>query len=77
MFEYAKGRFVNPSKISNCSIYTKQGDTPDEQGNYPITHRVAIDLDVKDATKATVYSDAYTNDSEARRFVGTIPISED
>lgn len=74
LFEYAKNRFINPGKIIGTSIYHKQGQEPDEGGNYPIVYRVAIDLDVKDAPKATVYSDAYESEQGAKAFMLTIPI---
>lgn len=74
MFEYAKNRFVNPKKIIGVSIYQKQGQDVDQDGNYPVVYRVAIDLDVKDSPKGTVYSDPYTSESEAKKFLVTIPI---
>lgn len=77
MFQYAKNRFVNPKKIVSVSIYSKQSKDVDESGNYPVVHRVAIDLDVKEVTKSVVYSDAYATEQEAAKFLSTIPVSED
>lgn len=75
LFEYAKNRFVNPAKIIGVSVYTKQASTPNEMGEYVHVYRVAIDLDVKEATKGTVYSDAYETEQAAIAFLKTVPVS--
>lgn len=75
LFEYAKNRFVNPAKIIGVSIYSKQSQSPDNQGNYPLTYRVAIDLDVKEVSKATVYSDGYPTEAEAKEFLVKVPVN--
>lgn len=77
LFEYAKNRFVNPSKITAVSVYSKQSQEVDDNGQYVIAYRVAIELDVKDATKATVYSDAYPDEISARNFALKVPVGQD
>lgn len=74
LFEYAKNRFVNPTKIISMSIYSKQAETPNERGEYTVIYRVAIDLDVKEAPKSTVYSDAYETEELAKQFLLSIPV---
>lgn len=74
LFQYAKNRFINPEKIIGASIYSKQTETPNDEGKYPVILRVAIDLDVKEAPKATVYSDPFNSEEEAKNFLLTIPM---
>lgn len=62
MFEYSTGRFVNPARIIGASIYTKEDKI-----------RVAIDLDVAEASKKSVFSDQMASVDEARTFIRTIP----
>jgi len=62
MFEYSTGRFVNPARIIGASIYTKEDKM-----------RVAIDLDVAEASKKSVFSDVMLSTDQARSFIKTIP----
>jgi uncharacterized membrane protein affecting hemolysin expression len=72
-FEYAKNRFVNPKKIVDASIYTKQAQAPDAQGNYHVTVRVALSIDTENKDKGTVYSDPFATETAAREFIQNIP----
>lgn len=72
-FEYAKNRFVNPKKIVDASIYSKQAQAPDANGNYPVTIRVALSIDTENKDKGTIYSDAFETETAARAFIQNIP----
>lgn len=74
-FQYAKGRYVNPKRIVEVSVYSKQATSPDNEGNYPTTWRVAISLDVKEAEKSTVYSDPFATETDANNFAQKIPLA--
>jgi hypothetical protein len=64
-FKYAVGRFVDPAKVVGASIYNKDNQI-----------KVAIDLDVQNVEKATVFSGPFQTVEEAERFILTIPSSE-
>lgn len=72
-FEYAKGRFLNSSKVVDAAIYTKQATTADADGQYPVVIRVAISMDTEHKDKAVLYSDVMTDDKAARAFIASVP----
>lgn len=74
-FQYAKGRFVNPKRIIDTAVYSKQSDSPDSEGHYPINWRVALTLDVANKDKGTLYSDAFSTEQAALEFCSKIPLS--
>lgn len=71
-FEYAKGRFLNPKKVIDASIYTKQSKEVDSTGNYPVVTRVAIAMDTENKDKSTLFSDPMPDDKAARNFIQSI-----
>lgn len=75
MFEYAKGRFVNPAKIVSANIYRKADGGTDNEGKPTEIIRVAIKLDVNEATKSEVYSDPFANEVLAAAFVKSLPLN--
>ena len=64
MFEFAKGRYVNPRKILSVNIYQKESNW-----------RVAIELDASYKEQHTVYSDPFTIYEAAQAYVNLIPLS--
>lgn len=74
-FQYAKGRFINSSKIIEASIYEKQVPGKDNPSAYETIIRVAITLDVQNKDKGVVYSDAFSSVSEAELYVSKLPIN--
>jgi hypothetical protein len=73
-FEYAKGRFCNPKKIIEVSVYSKQMPGKDNPSDYETIYRVAITLDVQNKDKGTLYSDGFDTETKAIEFAKTIPI---
>lgn len=74
-FEYAKNRFCNPKKIIEVSVYSKQSQSPDSEGQYPAAWRVALTIDVQNKDKGTLYSDAFETERQAVDFAKSVPIS--
>lgn len=72
-FEYAKNRFVNPKKIVDANVYSKQAQAPNENGHYPVTIRVALSIDTENKEKGTIYSDPFPSETEAREYIKNIP----
>jgi len=72
-FKYAKNRFVNPKKIIDVSVYSKQLPDLDDQGKNKIAWRVAITVDVLNKDNSTLYSDAYATEVEALKFAESVP----
>lgn len=64
MFEYAKGKFVNPKKVIAVNAYEKEGKW-----------RAAIDVDVVSKEKATLYSDAFETYDSCRNYIANFPTS--
>jgi hypothetical protein len=66
-YEYAKNRFImNPEKVIDVSVYSKQDKNVDANGEYPVIWRVAYTIDVKESDKGTVYSDGFGTEAAAR-----------
>lgn len=63
LFQYAQNKFVNPKRIIAANAYQKED-----------VLRVAIDLDVSDAAKSTVYSDPFKTVEECNQFLQKIPV---
>jgi len=63
MFKYANGRYINPTKILTANVYQKDDK-----------YRVAIDIDVKEASKNVVYSDTFETAQAAESFIIGMPV---
>lgn len=74
-FEYAKGRFINPAKIIEVSIYKKDVPGKEDPSDYTTVYRVALTLDVQVKDKGVVYSDGFETEAAARLFAMTIPMN--
>lgn len=61
MFEFAKGKFLNQSKLIQVNIYQKEN-----------TFRVAFDMDSVSKEKSTLYSEAFTSYEAALALVQSI-----
>ncbi len=72
-FQYAKGRFLNPAKIVDASIYEKQAKEVNDKGEYPVVVRVAFAMDTENKDKATLYSDVLQSWSAAEQFIASVP----
>jgi hypothetical protein len=73
-FKYAKGRFLNPNKVVDASVYSKQLPEVDDQGKNKIVWRVAISMDVINKESSVLYSDGFATEQEAERFAMTVPM---
>ncbi len=74
-FQYAVGRFCDPNKIVDASIYTKQSKEIDETAKYPLITRVALSMDTENKDKATLYSDALRDNDAALAYIASIPLN--
>ncbi len=72
-FQYAVGRFCDPNKIVDASIYTKQSKEVDTNGKYPVVTRVALSMDTENKDKATLYSDALKDNEAALGYIASVP----
>lgn len=68
-YEYAKGRFImNPEKVIDISVYSKQIPGQENPSEYETVWRVAYTLDVEHKDKGTLYSDGFKTEGEARTW---------
>jgi hypothetical protein len=74
-FEYAKGRYINPKKIIELSVYSKSVPGTDNPSEYRTVWRVALTIDVQNKENSTMYSDPYATEAEANSFAKTVPLS--
>ena len=74
MFQYARGRYVNPHKILTANIYSKDSPNGESPSNDGKVLRIAIDLDAVETSKSVVYSDPMPGWAEAEAFILNIPV---
>lgn len=67
--EYAKNRWLNPEKIIDAAVYSKQSESADANGNYKIVWRIAFKVDVQSEVKQQLYSDPFDTEKEARDWL--------
>lgn len=63
MFEYAQGRFVNLQRVICANVYNKDN-----------TLRVAIDLDVSESSRSTVYTAPFDSHDSAVNWIKAMPV---
>jgi hypothetical protein len=73
-FEYARGRFINPSRIIEVSVYKKDVPGKENPSAYETVYRIALTLDVQQADKSVVYSDAYASEADALAYARAVPL---
>jgi hypothetical protein len=63
MLCYSPGRYVDSSKIIGANVYKKDGNV-----------RVAIDLDVKEASRSVVYTATFPDEADAVAFIQNLQL---
>lgn len=77
MFEYTKGRFVNPKKMIGANVYKKQVGTDNNNGQPIHEIRVAIDLDTENKDKSVIYAGPFPDEFSAENYAKSLPINQD
>lgn len=74
MYEFTRGRFIDPKRIIGANIYKK--DVRDAQGQSTGTTeiRVAIDLETSDPKGACVYAGPFESEEHARNYIASLPV---